>query len=112
LPTDNLTPKQRAAIRRVQEALKLVPVPERRVIRAALRELWQMTAPLFASVQAWQTAMAPALAHIERQDARACALTLAIEERIGHELTGDELITPVDEHRAEVIMQMYPGRDT
>ena len=112
MPTDNLTPEQRKAVRRVRQALKLVPEPERRVIMAALKELWQVTAPLFADIEAFQTAMAPVLAHIEHRIAKEYAVRLALEERLGHEPEDGETITAADEQRAEVIVKMYPPCDT
>ncbi len=62
MSTNDLTPKQRAAVRRMRQALALVPEPERRMILAALKEFWQ-------------AAMAPMLADVEpqREEYRAVA---------------------------------------
>jgi hypothetical protein len=72
-----------------------LPEPERRVLMAAMRELWQL-------------ARGPMFAEQERREAKLAALCLAIEERLGHEPTGDEVITTLDERRAEEILAMYP----
>ena len=93
----NLNPEQRKAVRRVRQALAYVGEPERRVILAALKELFD-------------AAMAPMRADVEQRNATVSALTLALEERLGHEPSDDELITPEDEQRAEQILDDCWGR--
>jgi hypothetical protein len=95
----NLTPKHRAVVRRARLALSLLGEPERRFFIAAMKELWEMTT-------------APVLADIEWRIAKEVALALALEERLGHEPSDGEAITPSDEKRAEEILEMYPAVDT
>jgi hypothetical protein len=77
----------------------LLAEPERRVFITALKEFLQV-------------AMEPMRAGIERQEAEVWAISLAQEERLGHEPSGDEVITTLDEQRAEQILEMYPRTDT
>jgi hypothetical protein len=101
MSTSNLTPEQRAAIKRMRKVLAhLLPEPERRLLVGALKEFIE------------EVALVPMRAEMERRNAEAYAISLAVEERIGHEPSGDELITPLDEKRAEEILEMYPRGDT
>jgi hypothetical protein len=95
----NLTPKQRAVIKRTRKAIALLPEPERSILVAALKEFFQM-------------ALATMLADIERKYAELSAISLALEERLGHEPFDGEVITPSDERRAQEILEMYPKVDT
>lgn len=92
----DLTPKQRKAVRVMRQAMDLLPEPEQTLIRTALKELWQaVLAPMY-----------------EQHNAKVSAMSLAIQERLGHEPQDDELITPSDQHRAQEILEMYPRADT
>ena len=93
--TRNLNPVQRQAVRRMRQALALLPEPERRMILDALREFWQ-------------TAAGPLLACLERHTALEFALALAQEERLGHEPEEGEPVTPLDDVRAQEILALYP----
>jgi hypothetical protein len=96
MSTDNLTPKQRAAVKQMRKILALLlPQPERRLFVAALRE--------FVDVM-----LAPMRACIERQEAELWAISLAVEERLGREPSDDEALTLWDQERAKEILAMYP----
>jgi hypothetical protein len=86
-----LNPDQRELARRMRKALAPLPEPERRQLVIAMRQMWN-------------EAMAPVLAELELRTVQACALSLAIEERIGHEPEDDEVITDQDELRAKEIV--------
>jgi hypothetical protein len=95
----SLTPKQRKAVKRVRQALSYVSEPERSLLVAALKEF-------FAA------ATAPVLADLEWRIAKEDAMELALEERLGHAPEEGEPITPLDEKRAQEILEMYPRVDT
>jgi hypothetical protein len=87
-----LNPDQRELARRMRKALAPLREPERRQLLIAMRQMWN-------------EAVTPVLAELERRMAKESALSLAIEERIGHEPEGDEvIITDQDELRAKEIV--------
>ena len=94
MPTEP-QPQQREAVRRMRKALAQIPEPERRMILAALQELWQDGGGLRCSL----TSNATALEY---------ALLLAQEERLGHQPEEGEPVQPSDESRALEILALYP----